>query len=378
MKKEIMSEEKRGRSLSVTDLTDPQNGVHAINLVVQRVIDCLNAVDGWPDVDIQRMSPVTSVANNFDRLLFPKDNLGRSSTYTRYVSADEVLRTHTSAMIPDIFKAIAPSKPKDYLVVAPGICYRRDVIDRTHCGEPHQVDVWRVRKGKPRLEREALIELIETIVKGLMPGHEYRANEVTHPYTLNGLEVEVLIDGEWLEILECGEAHPEILKDAGLNPKQYSGLAMGIGLDRLVMIIKKIPDIRILRDPDPRIAQQMENLDVYKPVSKYPKIIRDISFSVESDYSEEDVAELIRDSMGENVSTLEEVSVTSETPYDELPPQAIERLGIKKGQKNILARLVFRSLSHSMTKKEANTYRDMVYTYVDESGTGGYLSSVKK
>jgi len=56
----------------------------------------------------------------------------------------------------------------DYLVMCPGICYRRDVVDREHTGEPHQMDVWRIKRGNPRLEREALIDLIETILDSVM------------------------------------------------------------------------------------------------------------------------------------------------------------------------------------------------------------------
>jgi len=119
------------------------------------------------------------------------------------------------------------------------------------------MDIWRIKKGEPRLQRPALIDLIETVAGIVAPGAKYRANEVTHPYTVNGLEVEILVAGEWLELLECGEAHPRLLADCGLNPEEYSGLAMGIGLDRAIMLIKNIDDIRILRSEDPRIKRQM-------------------------------------------------------------------------------------------------------------------------
>jgi phenylalanyl-tRNA synthetase alpha chain len=374
MKLEI-DKRKIDKSLSIKDLTDQKNGIHAINLVVSLIVERLNKEPGFPKAEIRRVSPVTSVANNFDRLLFPEDNLSRSSVYTRYVDNDHVLRTHSSAMIPDILGEISITNPGDYLVVCPGICYRRDVVDKKHCGEPHQMDVWIIKKGDPRLLRADLINLIELVIDATIPGTEYRANEMVHPYTVNGLEVEVLVKGEWIEILECGEAHPAILDNAGLDAKNYSGLAMGIGLDRLVMIIKNIDDIRILRAEDPRIKKQMDNLNLYKPVSKLPPISQDMSFSVNQDDTEEDVCESIRDAMEEDIDLLEEVKIISMTKFSDLPTQAIARLGIKSEQKNILARIILRSHERSLLKEEANEIRDRVYNKVNQSGTSGYLKA---
>ncbi len=374
MRIEVMTERRLRETLAIPDLSDPKNGIHAINLVVQKLVTGFIELADWPTPEVVRTNPITTVANNFDRLRFPKDNTGRSSIYTRYVSHDTVLRTHTSAMIPDVLQKARERGVDDYLVICPGICYRRDVVNKTHCGEPHQLDIWRVRKGEPRLERQALISLIETVISLVVPGCEYRANEVKHPYTINGLEVEILVKGEWLEVLECGEAHPEVLNDAGLNPEEYSGLAMGMGLDRLVMIIKGIDDIRILRSEDPRIKRQMANLDHYQPVSKYPPVRQDMSFSVANECTEEDICEAIRDAMDDKVEILEEVTILSETAYDDLPPQAIQRLGIKPGQKNILARIVLRSHERSLLQEEANELRNRVYLGVNQSGTHGYLS----
>ena len=69
---------------------------------------------------------------------------------------------------------------------------------------------------------------------------------------MNGLEVEVQVGERWVEVLECGEIHPWLLNESNLPSQQWSGLAMGIGLDRLVMLIKQIDDIRLLRSSDPR------------------------------------------------------------------------------------------------------------------------------
>jgi phenylalanyl-tRNA synthetase alpha chain len=78
----------------------------------------------------------------------------------------------------------------------------------------------------------------------------------------------VLSHGHWVEVWECGLADPGVLAAAGLAG--HSGLALGMGLDRMLMLIKGIPDIRLLRSADPRIAHQMRDLARYQPVSSMP------------------------------------------------------------------------------------------------------------
>jgi len=368
-----MSPERLQVSLAILDLTDPKNGLHVINLAIEKIYNCLVAVPGWPIPEIKRSHPVTTTVKNYDRLLFPADNAGRSSRYTRYVSDELILRTHTSEMIPELLDEL-PAETDDYLVMCPGICYRRDVVDKTHCAEPHQMDIWRITKNIIRLERPDLLKMIDSILSTLLPGMTYRVNETTHPYTINGLEVEVLRNnGEWLELLECGEAHPEILRNSGLNPENYSGLAMGIGLDRLAMLIKSIDDIRLLRSEDSRIKKQMANLSPYQLVSKYPLIRQDMSVSVSLETNEEDICESLKDALGIDSEVIEEITITSETPYEALPVKAIERLGIRPDQKNLLIRVILRSPERSLTHEEANEMRNKMYRTVDQSVTGGYI-----
>jgi phenylalanyl-tRNA synthetase alpha chain len=371
MKKEVMSPERLAASLAVPDLTDPKNGTHAINLVVQKVRQALeDAYAGIPVEEI-RIDPIVSVKENFDDLLFPEDNLGRLSRYTRYVASDKVLRTHTSAAIPGWLKKVARDGINDAIVVVPGMCYRRDIVDKTHCGEPHQMDVWRVRRGNPRFGRLDLIHLIETILNSVVPEYKYRANEVKHPYTINGLEVEVLVNGNWLEVLECGEAHPVVLDNAGLNPQEYSGLALGMGLDRLVMIIKDIDDIRVLRSNDPRIKRQMVNLDKFTKVSNQPATKRVLSYSASADKTEEDVCEEIRDELGSEASYIEEIQY-SEIPYEQLLAKARENLGIRPDQKNIVVTLIFRSPEGSLKRTMVNEWMQRLYPKLNE-GDKGYM-----
>lgn len=378
MKKEIMEKRNLLNSLMIKDLSDSSDGVHAVNIVVDKVVNILNSIDGWPEIEVRRSSPITTVLNNFDNLNFPLDNISRSSVYTRYVAEDIVLRTHSSAMIPSILKEKSISGVDDFAVVCPGICFRRDIVDKKHTGEPHQMDIWRIKRDvSNRIERKELRDALYCIAEELFPDAKIKENETNHPYTKNGLEIEIMYKDNWLEIMECGEVSPIILEKYNFDKKEYSGLAMGFGLDRLVMILKGIDDIRVLRSKDPRIQKQMNNLEKYKNVSNMPPISYDISFSVDNDYVEEDVCEKIKNAFGENIEILEEIQILKEFSYNELPQKAIERLGIKSHQKNILARMVLRSQEKTLTKEETNIIRDNVYRIVNESETDGYLKYKK-
>lgn len=363
----FLTEEELQEALSVPDLSNPALGPTPLNLVLRKIEDRMK--DDFPNSDTttRRTSPLTTTENNFDRLLFAQDSIARSPIYTRYTDEKHVLRTHTSCMIPDILKE--RPFPDDRVIICPGICFRRDVVDKTHTGTPHQVDVWRIKKGGNKLERTDLIKLIETILKAVM-GEDvvYRVNETSHPYTLHGVEIEAMHKGNWLEILEAGEVNPKVLEDAGLDPNEYSGLASGFGLDRLAMMVKELDDIRLLRSKDTRTQAQMRNLEKYKQVSKMPPMTRDISVVVDESLTVEDISEAIRKAVGsDKVPWLEEIKIMSETPYEQLPDVARQRLGAKEGQKNLLIRIVIRSLDKTLVKDEADDIRDTAYLAIHES-----------
>lgn len=366
-----MSPDRLAASLAISDLSDPKNGLHAINIIVEKIQQALRKAFPETSIEELRIHPEVSVEDNFDNLLFPLDNAGRSSRYTRYVTPATVLRTHTSAAIPSWLKTIAKNESSDSLVVLPGMCYRRDVVDKTHCAEPHQMDVWRIRQGQPTFARADLITLIEVILEAVIPGCPYRANEVKHPYTINGLEVEAFIKGNWLEILECGEAHPIVLENAGLDSSQYSGLALGMGLDRLVMIIKEIDDIRTLRSQDSRIKQQLTNLEKFIPVSNQPPTKRVLSYSTSVDKTEEDVCEEITDGLRSNSIYIEEIHY-EEIPYEDLHEKARHNLGIRSDQKNVIATITFRSLEESLPKARVNEWVQDLYPRLNK-GDRGYM-----
>lgn len=346
------------RALAVRDLTDPDQGPHAMQALLEQIRQRLCGLWGCEHV-VHRASPVVHVADNYDRLHYPADGPARNARYTRYVACDRILRTQTSAMIPPLLERLAERPPRDVLLVCPGLVYRRDVIDRLHTGEPHQVDLWRLRDGP--LGMPALREMIAAVVEAALPGVEHRCSPSEHPYTLEGLEIEVNAGDHWVEIGECGLALPALLDEAGLDSLRWRGLAMGLGLDRLLMLRKGIDDIRLLRSADPRIASQLRDLSPYRPVSSQPAIRRDLSLAVDEADSAEELGDRVREALDADAYRVEQVAVLSETPRHQLPPRAQERLGLGAGQKNVLVRVVLRDLERSLTHAEGNLLRDRVY-----------------
>jgi phenylalanyl-tRNA synthetase alpha chain len=352
----ILSPTQLAHDLGVRDLTDPTQGGHALQLLIDDAVTRLAAA--WDcQVRWARGPRVVTVEENYDRLRIPPDAVSRDARYTRYVDRRRMLRSHSTAMVPAALRALAAEPAADVLLVCPGVVYRRDAIDRLHAATPHQLDLWRVAR-RP-LGHQDLRAMVRLLVEALAPGRPSRWAPRTHPYTLDGRQVDVCWDGEWIEVWECGLAHPEVLERAGLAG--WSGLALGMGLDRLLMARKGIPDIRLLRSVDPRVAGQLTDLAPYRPVSAMPPVRRDLSVAVPADDTAEDLGDRVREALGPGADAVEEVGVLAETPYDRLPPQAVARLGMRPDHKNLLVRVVLRHLERTLTDAEANQLRDRVY-----------------
>ncbi|HEY3765331.1 MAG TPA: hypothetical protein VGL44_09255, partial [Gaiellales bacterium] len=326
-------------------------------------------------VQTYRSSPIVTVAENYELLGYPADAPTREARYTRYLDDRRLLRSHTTAMIPQALRSlVAPAAAAEAVVACPGLVYRRDVVDRLHVGEPHQLDVWRVRRGRP-LTAAHLDRMIALVVAGVLPGAEHRALPASHPYTRDGREVEVRIGAGWVELLECGLAADHVLRAAGLDPAQWSGVALGIGLDRAVMLRKGVGDIRGLRSDDPRVARQMLDLEPYREVSSMPSVVRDLSIAAGDETTPEELGDRVRRSLAADaLDAVEEVAVVSETPRSALPDQAVARIGLRVGQKNVLVRLVLRHPTRTLTAAEANRIRDHIYAAVHEGDAHQWAS----
>ena len=178
-----------------------------------------------------------------------------------------------------------------------------------------------------------LQQMVSVVMAAAVPGLEWRTLASPHPYTEHGIQIDVRWRDEWIEVGECGLAAREILNQAGLTG--HTGLAMGLGLDRLLMLRKGIPDIRLLRSEDPRVRTQMNDLDTYRPVSAMPPIRRDLSLCVDTWINEELIGDMVRERLPE-AENIEALLIKAETDFEDLPASAHQRMGMKPGQKNIL------------------------------------------
>ena len=170
----------------------------------------------------------------------------------------------------------------------------------------------------------------------------YRFNVDTFPYTDPSLEVEVQINGEWLEILGGGMPRKNVLKNFGVTG--YHGWAFGFGLERLAIISMELPDIRLLWSKDIRVKKQLKLGHKFKEVSKYPAIIRDISFVVNSSlFVPKNYFDLVRDVAGD---LAEEMALVDE--YEN-----IKKFGV--GKKSYTYRITYRSLARTLTDNEVNS-----------------------
>ncbi len=288
-------------ALAVPDLSDssgddPAGGVHALALLFDCIIEAATAPDALPH-RVVRSSPLVATVDNYDALGFDARAITRDRRHSRYVSPTVMLRSHTSAGIPALLRQLEADGDRDEVLVLPGLVFRRDQIDRTHVAAPHQVDVWRVSAPTRRTVAE-LRDMVDALVSAVLPGARWREVPAAHPYTQKGRQIDVLLDGEWLELAECGLIDPALLARCGLDPERWSGLALGLGLDRALMLRKGIDDIRVLRSTDPRAVAQLRDLTPWRPISTLPPVTRDLSILIDEDDDDETLGDTVRRALG--------------------------------------------------------------------------------
>ena len=357
-------------ALSLRDLTDAAQGTHAIQDLLEQLTQSVQTLWQCP-VQLLRANPLVRVSENYDALGYPVEGPARDSRYSRYISEQWMLRTQTSTMAPGWLASWVDKTPRKLALISPGLVYRRDCIDRLHCAEPHQVDIW-VLLPKPLDEPEEVLRAAASdILHGLLPEHAIHLSPSPHPYTLNGVQIDALNEqSELVEVGECGLIHPDLLTRAGWDNTRMTGIAMGLGLDRVLMLRKHMKDIRLLRQEHPGISAQLQDLNRWRTVSWQPSIMRDLSIAAENEMDCETLGDQIREAIPEQADWIESVEWLGETPYDELPESARLRLGLNREQKNVLVRLVIRHPTRSVSSDEANVLRERVSRAIHCGGEG--------
>ena len=220
---------------STPELRKNVGGLHPINQMKDSIMNLLTSfgfeIINGPEIETEEF--------NFDMLNIKKSHPARQMHDTFYVNKkSNVLRTHTS---PVQIRGMLKRKPP-MAFISGGKVYRKD-DDATHLPMFHQVEGIFVDKD---VNFSHLKDLIFKIIKDLF-GEEVkiRFRPSYFPFTEPSAEVDILNeDGKWLEILGCGIVNPIVLENCGINSEKYSGLAFGLGIERIAMLKFGVNDIR--------------------------------------------------------------------------------------------------------------------------------------
>ncbi len=216
-------------------LVNSIGSLHPINQTKDFLLNLLSEI-GFIEI---RGPEIESEEFNFDMLNIKKSHPARQMHDTFYVeNKSQVLRTHTS---PVQIRGMLKNKPPMAFTSA-GKVYRKD-DDSTHLPMFHQVEGIYVDED---VTFANLKDLIHQILHSLFGKNiEIRFRPSYFPFTEPSAEVDILSDnGKWLEILGCGIVHPVVLENCNIDIKKYSGLAFGLGVERIAMLKYGVNDIR--------------------------------------------------------------------------------------------------------------------------------------
>lgn len=293
------------RYLSMPDLSRTPGS--PINEIVNRIL----ASPYFKNLDTIQIPEIVEAETSFDLFDFPPDHPARSHSDTYYVDDKNILRTHTTIMwyyyLRDegVKKRIAANQPVGCFSF--GKVYRKDEVDRKHMNVFHQIDGWylspKSQKVITQTDLEEALGNIATAVFGT--GAKYRLNKDTFPYTNPSLEMEVELNGNWVEVVGCGVVKPSVFEKLGVDPEKYTAWAFGFGLERLAISSMELPDIRLFWSIDERVKKQLHLGQKFIEVSKFPPITRDISFIVSNTFVPNDYFDLIREIGGDLIEQVE-------------------------------------------------------------------------
>jgi phenylalanyl-tRNA synthetase alpha chain len=244
----------------------PQGHLHPLSRLI-RDINTAFAELGFVFADGPEME---STRYNFDLLNVPKDHPSRDMQDTFYVASagedgeDMVMRTHTSPVqVRYMERFVKEGGAFPLRVIVPGKVFRNEATDATHEAQFYQLEGLMVDKG---ISVGHLKGTLEHFFAKLFGGSvEVRLRPSFFPFVEPGLEVDMRLTGNdapeklkgrWIEIMGAGMVHPNVLRDAGLDPEVYQGFAFGMGIDRLAMMRYGVDDVRLFYNGDLRVVSQ--------------------------------------------------------------------------------------------------------------------------
>ena len=199
---------------------------------------------------------------NFEALNIPANHPAKDEQDTFYINDKIVLRTQTS---PVQVRVMEQGK-LPIRMIAPGRVFRADEVDATHSPSFHQIEGLVIDKGVTFADLKGTLQEFAKELFGENTKTKFRPHHF--PFTEPSAEVDVscfkcggkgcrFCKGEgWIEILGCGMVHPHVLEMSGIDPKEYSGFAFGVGLERIALLKYEIDDMRLLYENDDRFLKQ--------------------------------------------------------------------------------------------------------------------------
>ena len=249
------------------DLTQPVdfnlNGArHPLSIVRNQIVQLFQGI-GY---SISEGPEIEDDWHNFSALNFPQDHPARDMQDTFFIekNPDIALRTHTSS----VQVRIMEKTPPPIRTISPGRVFRNEAISaRAHCIF-HQVEGLYIDKNV------SFAELKQTLLyfaREMFGEHtQIRLRPSYFPFTEPSAEMDIscnICGGSgcnickhtgWVEILGCGMVDPNVLENCGIDSKQYSGFAFGMGIERITMLKYQIKDLRLFFENDIRFLQQFE------------------------------------------------------------------------------------------------------------------------
>ncbi|MBQ9483848.1 MAG: phenylalanine--tRNA ligase subunit alpha [Ruminiclostridium sp.] len=231
---------------------------HPLNIVLDDLKSIFRGM-GYTVVDGPEVEETKYV---FDMLNTDEGHPAREPSDTFYITENTLLRTQTSSVQ---IRTMLKEKPP-IAIISPGRVYRPDAVDGTHSPIFHQCEGLVVDR---KITFGDLKGTLENFAKSLY-GNDVRLRFRPHhfPYTEPSAEVDLscfkcggkgcpLCKYEgWIEMLGSGVVRPEVLRNCGIDPDEYSGFAFGIGLERIAMMRYNIDDMRLLYENDARFLSQ--------------------------------------------------------------------------------------------------------------------------
>ncbi|MBM3191705.1 MAG: phenylalanine--tRNA ligase subunit alpha [Chlamydiae bacterium] len=233
-------------------------GRHPISQMIEEVLEILIQMG----FSVQSSPEIESDYYNYGGLNYPEDHPARDMQDTFYLGKEMLLRSHTTSIQQRIMEECNPP----IRVVSYGKCYRNETITARSHVLFHQIDGFYVDKGVTFADLLAIQK--ELYSKIFNKKVELRVRPSYFPFVEPGMEIDIRCtscEGKgcrlckttgWLEVAGAGMVHPEVLKEGGLDPEVYAGLAWGGGIERLFMLRHGVTDIRLFMDNDMRFLEQ--------------------------------------------------------------------------------------------------------------------------